>query len=259
MSYYPYNTFKANGNILSGGSLVKLDPSNDDYALQAGPLDDVIGVAYPATALPPQNGVSTPYAAIATGPIVVFGPGSFVEVTATNASVPSGFVKPDASGYIQAALPGDKTCGYIFESINANEQVSMFVLQPGTVVPATAAKFLSTAISDTLTVAQNGVIVGVTAADLSITLPAAGAVPAGWKMRVFNFGATATFTAGAVGTQVILANGTDKCYASGKVATAGKGFTNTAATATSGDWVELTSDGSANWMCEYQGTWVVHA
>lgn len=246
--------FQITPNLRAGGSInmasfVKGDPANDETAIQAGLGDTALGVAYPGSNTYPFAGSSGEVAASAGESVAIYGSGSIVEVQVGSVAIVRGFVKPDANGYATQAFPGDVATAYSFESAAASTFVRMLVLPPAQTVPGTL--ITTTATDLTLTAADNGKLIDVTAADKTVTLPAA---VKGMKYKILVDGATAA-TGGTVGTTVAIP-GTDTLAGNGFTPAAGKGAVNTDATAVSGDWIELTAVAANSWyVTGIKGTW----
>lgn len=254
MSYFAITPNLIATGTIAVASFVKGDPASDEAVVQSGLGDTAIGVSYPGiNAAPGTPGAGTA-AAVSGQACTTYGPGSIVEVQVGAAGITRGFVSPDALGLAINASPGGFATAFSFENGNAGEFVRMMVLPPGTVGTGGAAQS-NAAVNATLTAAQSGTTINVTASDLVITTPAG--VP-GMKYRVLVT-TTAAASGGTVGTTLHVP-GTDTLGGNGFTPAAGKGAVNTDGTAAAGNWIEITCISANTWLVTgINGTWAREA
>lgn len=249
----------ANGTI-APASFVKLDPSNDQYGLQAGLGDQAVVVAGPGSDALPLNGGAALNAAVATEPILGYSPNMTAPLQAGVGGWVRGWVKPDASGFGITANPGDIAGAYAYQSAAVGEQRNVRVTGP-TIVPGTsggaAGAVVTATVSTALSSTQAGAKIEVGIANAVITLPPV-ATSKGIDFTIYETASTATYT-GATTPTVIAINAADtatvKLFGTGLSAVAGKGLQNTKATATQGDQAFVWCDGT-NWYARWFGVWI---
>lgn len=245
-------------NLVAGGdilpqSFVKLDKSAPETALQAVSGDTPIGISGNWTryagGTPADDGLEANNTEFPT----VFGVGCVVPLVCGNTGTWTAgvFLKPDASGYgTPTTSTNDKPGALSLTAASPGEVGRVVVVGPGGQGVARIANYVTTAINTTLTAANSGQTIIVTAADKSVTLPT-GAV--GLTYRVVPMGnATAT---GATGTTIKI-GGSDTIKGGGYTAAVGKGLINTIGNAVAGDTVSLTCIAANSWYVTHKsGVW----
>ncbi len=196
----------AGGNILPY-SFVKIDTSANEQVLQCGVGDTPVGITGTWTRYAAGTGADDGFesvlgeqqGAVTVGGIVPLQCGTLGTWTA------GVFLKPDSLGYgTPATSSADITGAYALESAVPGQVSRVIALSTGQGAPGASASVVVLTANTTLTAANSGQLIVVSAADKTITTPTG---VAGLKYKVMAIGNAST--AGSVGTTLHVPTGDD--------------------------------------------------
>ncbi len=245
---------QSNGNV-KPKQFVKLDTSASLLCAPCGAGDSPIGISGNFTRFAPGTGADDGFESVAGEFQGVFPVGCVTPLQCATAWTTGAYLKPTATGFGAPTTAASDIAGAIaLTDAAAGEQADVLVILPSA-AGITVATVVVTAVDLTLTAANSGQVIQVTAADKTVTLPA-GVV--GQKFKIVCTGTASS--GGTVGTTVAVPTGStlNGQLVTGTAITAasGKGAINTHATAITGDFLEVTCLAALTyWVTDIQGVW----